>query len=219
MADALTTSEHEGFIRSLSSDLVTKAALDAAIVRDGIVNNLNHLSDCSGQVLVQFVSPDTAYSLTVPSTTLFTRFDTLPVFECPLRLRHDGGSFFVVINARVSISAAGTATFRVFLRAPDRGSPPPPDPALGYVAVAEFTTTSTTGADITPVAVYLTPAAVQRVIDDGFFSIVESDAGDGTASSALVLHVSLEVWAKTSPITSLPQVQSLIAHEWIGEAL
>lgn len=219
MADALTTSEHDGFVRSLPTELATKAALDAAVVRDGIVNNLNHLTDCSGQVLVQFVSPDTAYSLTAPSTTLFTRFDTLPVFEVPLRLRHDGASFFVVIDARVSISAAGTATFRVLLRPPDRGSPPPPDPALGYVNVIEFTTTSTSGADITTAPIYLPPAAVQRVIDDGFLSISDSEMGDGTAGTALILPVSIEVWAKTSLITSLPRVQSLIAREWLGEAL
>lgn len=218
---ALTTSEHTGFILGLSDQLAqgsSSAAVDTGAVRDSIVNNLNHLTDCAGQQLVQFVAPTTAYSQTAPDTSLYTRFDTLPTFRVWLRQRHDGQSYRVVITARVSISAAGTASFRFYLRPPTVAYSPPPDPTTGSTLVYQDTTTSTTGADLGPGSVYATSTVMSAVLGSPFVDTVETLIGDGGLSSAVAVPFTLEVWAKSTVGTSLPQIQSLTAHEYIGKA-
>lgn len=214
------TSEYTGFIRGLAGELVESGPLDTAIVRDGIVNNLNHLTDMAGQVVCQFVSPTTAYSLTSPSTTVFTRFDTLPSFAFPLRIRNDGSSYRYIIDARCSISAAGTATFRFWLRLP--GGPGvgyPPDPA-SYPQTIDASTTSTTGADVGPKTVRagasMVAAALGRGVDRGYVTEGLSLDGDGVVAAAPYILARVEVWAASSVTTSLPQIQSLIVREYIG---
>lgn len=215
---AATTSELGGFIRGiLGNHLLAEDPADTGASRNAIVNNLNHLTDSCGQCLVNFVSPTTAYALPAPSTSAFTRFTNLPPFLVPVRVRTDGSTMRLVVNLRASISAAGTATFRVFARFPTTYRGGPPDPSLGYVAVAEDSTTSTTAADLGPKIIYGTQGLVRSVIDDGFLEETDGVRADGERATAPVLMAQIEIWAKTSLITSVPRIHSFSVREYIGE--
>lgn len=216
-----TTSQLGGFIRGVvGNHLLGDDPADTAVSRV-VVNNLNHLADSCGQCLVNFVSPTTAYALPSPSTSVYTRFANLPHFLVPVRMRHDGSTMRLVVNLRASISAAGTASFRIFARFPSTtytpGTVTPPDPSLGYTTAADESTTSTTGADLGPKILYGNSPLVQSVIDGGFLEMTDGERADGEWASAPVLMALIEVWAKTSIVTSVPRLHSLSVREYIGE--
>jgi hypothetical protein len=216
-----TTSEHGGYIRGFiataAGELDEAKPVDTAAVRDGLINNLNHLQDSEGQVLINFLRPFGSYDVTSPADTLnFRRIESLPPMQITPRLRHDGESLRLVVELRASISAAGTAEFRVFLRVPIvgvSGTAPPPDPSLGFVNVADASTTSTTGADISFAPLYITRAGVAAA----YFDEVQSERGDGDAESAFEMRAHLEVWARSSVSTSLPRIHSIMVREYIGK--
>lgn len=219
---ALTTSEHSGVIRTdVVSYLGATGPVDTAIVRDVVVNNLNHLTDVGGQELVNLQAV-TAWSLGTPSTTVYRPLTALPPLPVPLRIRTDGSTYTVVVYLRASISAAGTADFRLALRPPSRAGARgvPMDPTLGATWTADTSTTSTTATDLGPFALRLPASVVAYAFDRGDASFAGSwptEDGSGNDRTADILVATLEVWTKSSVITSLPTVHALEAREYIGK--
>lgn len=210
------TSEHGGFIRGLATELDTGGhAVDAAIVRDALVNNALHLLDLSGQVLVHEVAlAATDIELTSPPTTTPVLMPGCE-WRVPLRVRHgDNRTQSVVVYMRAAISAAGTATFRISLRWPGAmTSVAPLDPAsFAAPYVREVSTTSTTGADLAA-TLYVGPEMVARAP----FWVAPSEDGGGDPSGALTLVGVLQVWAKSSSGSSNPQIHTINVRESAGE--
>jgi hypothetical protein len=131
-----------------------------------------------------------------------------------MRLRHgDESGFRLVIDMRASISAAGTATFRLALQHGAAARTTPVDPAtFPQTNIAEVTTTSTTGEDLTA-TLYLDAAQVRRAA----YAATPSEDGDGDPSTAFYIPVSFQVWAKSSSGSSAPRILSLTAIEYPGE--
>lgn len=208
------TSEHGGFIRGLAAEMDSGGdAIDAAITRDGIVNNLLHLLDERGQVLVAFHAvAATDVQLTSPSTTTPSLIPGCN-FPVTLSIRHgDASSYRVVIYMRAAISAAGTATFWLALRVP-RTTLRPPDPAsFSTTYVASVSTTSTSGADLAA-TLYV---GSDDVAEARLESVPSIDGGEDPAT-ALVLPASIQIWAKSSSGSSNPQVLAFVAREFAGE--
>ncbi len=219
---AATTSEHGGFIRGFpGSEAGASYPLDTAMVRDGVINNLDHLCDCDGQVLVNVARVSTAWEYPIEApTAAYGRMSTVPAFGVPLRIRNDGASQYIVVQMRASISSAGTADFRLVLRPYNSARRAvPPDPALGVSWAADASTTSTTGADLDFDPMFYTGELIGGVSSIGLSPIQEVGGidGDGSLRAATVLVASLEVWAKSSIKTALPRIHSLMVREFIGK--
>jgi hypothetical protein len=211
-----STSEHGGFIRGQAAEIDGAGdAIDAALTRV-CVNNLQHLTDQSGQFLA-CMTPTTGEYLeqAAPSTTTMALIGGAE-WRFPLRVRSgDVSSFRVVVYMRAYISAAGTATFRLALRQVDHMVyTVPPDPAsFSTPWVAEVSTTSTTGADLTA-TLYVPAAMVGRRFP---WSAWQSEDGGAAPEQAYGLFASLQVWAKSSNGASLPRIMSLTAREYSGD--
>lgn len=210
------TSELGGFIRGLAGEMDTGGApVEVAATRHGIVNNLMHLADESGQFLVCAATlAATDLQLASPSTTVMTMIPGC-AWRVPLRIRAgDESSFRIVVYFRARISAAGTATFRLALRPLDRDRlTVPVDPAVTTTTyTAEVSTTSTTGEDKTA-TLYFDTVGVRRLPVFGF------PTEDGSAAPAIAYEYGceLQVWAMSSVGTSLPTVMSLTAREYAGD--
>lgn len=212
-----STSEHGGFIRGQADEIdAASAPIDVAMARNGLVNNLQHIVDQSGQFLV-CMAPTTGEYLeqSAPSTTTMALVGGAE-WHFPLRVRPgDESSFRVVVYMRAYISAAGTATFRLALRARDAVLyTVPPDPAsFSTTWVAEVSTTSTTGADLT-CTLYVPASMVGARFP---WTSWESEDGGGDPVQAYGLEASLQVWAKSSNGASLPRIMSLTAREYSGD--
>lgn len=212
-----STSEHGGFIRGQAGEIDSAgAAVDAALTRNGLVNNLQHLTDQAGQFVVCVVPPTGEYlEQSAPSTTTMALV-TGAEWRFPLRVRSgDESSYRVVVYMRAYISAAGTATFRLALRALDHliGTIPPDPASFSTPWVAEVSTTSTTGADLTA-TLYVPAAMVGRAHP---LALYASEDGSGDPASAAVLLASLQVWAKSSNGASLPRIVCLTARKYAGD--
>ena len=219
---AATTSEHGGYIRGIvAASSAATYPLDTAMVRDGLINNLAHLCDSDGQVLINVTRVTAAWEYPVEApTAFFGRMSTVPAFEVPTRVRHDGASQHIVVQLRCSISSAGTAHFRVVFRARNAAVHAlPPDPALGATWVADVSTTSTTGADLDPSPLYWSAGQVATRWLGSITSHLDLPSTDGYADAAVgeVMVGTLEIWAKSSVKTALPRVHSIMAREYIGK--
>lgn len=217
-------SEHGTYVRFDPSRLGSSHPADTAHLRNGVVNNLNHLLDEDAQVLASLSLPfGSYYTLSAPSTSVFKRLDDLPPLEVPLRLSPDGGTLKIVTQLRAYASAAGTITFRIRLSL--RGSGPvtslsllPPDPAIDW-AVAQVTTASTTPADLAPAVLQITSAqlAGDRTLDEWLTMGARlSGRGDGSIGYGRVLPGLLEVWAKSTSGSAAPRVAGFMAREYGG---
>lgn len=207
-----THSEHTAVIRGQSQTLgVAQGPVDAGMVRDAVVNNARHLHDEHGQIICT-LAPTTAWTQASPSTSAFQLLDSFVPVEFPIHKRGDTGrSFLVVIHARVSISSAGTATFRFAIH-PGAGAIDyryPPLVATGVTTADELTTTNTTGEDVVAEGLYFTSAQLEasRVR-------MASKLGDGTLGSANMFIGAISVWAKSS--AGAPKLHSLCAREYVG---
>jgi hypothetical protein len=211
-------SEHEGYIRGLST--ITGASygpVDASAARDAIINNTNHLvSECTQTRIAITRKAGAYYEQSAPSTTTYQLIDKLDPFAFPMNF----STVVLVPHIKVSISAAGTASFRMRLTFYGDESLP----SVGDAApnVADFTTTSTTAVDANPGKVWISYASIQaRGFDPNtgtypWMPAFASLDGSGNVSTKRVLWAQLEVWAKSSVDTSLPRVHGLYAREYIG---
>lgn len=212
---AIYTSEFAGYIRGMADEMdASGAPIDTAVTRHGIVNNLLHLGDESGQVLVCAVTfAATDLQLAAPSTSVMTLIPGC-AWRVPLRIRAgDESSFRVVVVFRAYLSAAGTATFRVALRPLDRDlMTVPVDPAVTTTTyTAEVTTTSTTGADLTA-TLYFDAATVRRLPVIG----LPTEDGSGAPAVALEYGCELQIWAKSTDAAKYPTIMFVTAREYTG---
>lgn len=211
------TSEHGGVIRGLAGEMDTGGdALDTAAARDGVVNNVLHLLDQRGSVVVCFAAiaaTDVQLASAPTGELAIIPGCDWPILDLPLR-HGDGESFRVVVKFRAAISAAGTATYRLALRRADADTRLlPPDPAVTPSPfVADLTTTSTAGADLTTTLYF--PAVSIR---DSHLLGAESRDGGGESMSALTLPVRLQIWAKASTSGRNIQVRGLTARLFAGD--
>ncbi len=204
------TSEHGGYIRG---QLVANAGdpADTAATRV-LANNILHSLDQSGQVLCS-LSALAADDIQAPSaSTTFQLIRNLDLFPY-VRVRHgDGSTFRVVVYMRALASAASTVTYRVALRFPETRLTVPLSPSdFPSTNVAEVSTTSTTGADLTATVYLASPALSGRELDT-----LQSTDGSGDALSSYALGLSLQVWAKSSG-AGVPRARAFTAREYVGE--
>lgn len=203
-------SEYAGAVRGLSQTLgVAQGPVSASLGRDATINNLRHLHDECGQALATLTKTSGSYwTQASPSTSTLQRLDGFVWVEFPLHRRGDtGDSFLVIIDARVSISTAGTASFRFALHPGHeaiRGAPI----AVGS-AVADVTTTSTTEEGVAVPAIYLTSTAL-----DASRKSFPSLLGDGNPGVGRMFVGALSVWAKAS--AGAPRLHSICAREYVG---
>lgn len=201
------SSEHGGIIRSMVS-LGSTEPMDSAGSRDGVINGLNHISDQHGQCLVNR-APTSAIALASPSTTAFGRM--IDCRRLSLRVAPCGASYLIVPYLRASISAAGTATFRVAVVLPGGEDDVP---LLTYPTMQkQVTTTSTTAVDVTVDPMYIQAPAVFGPRGLGFYTDPSLD-GSGDAARARTLTASIQVWALTSLITSVPTIHAFSCREY-----
>jgi hypothetical protein len=102
----MANSLHEIWVRyDDTAELVTQTAVNAAIVRDCILNNSSHLCDEATQVRVNYAAKDGTYLETVGETgrQLLMTFGPFP-----LRMRPDGSSVKMRVRLNGSLAAAGT---------------------------------------------------------------------------------------------------------------
>ena len=208
--------------------------MDAVIMRDGVWHGLHHAADSMAQVRVnamaldddivegqlQFGTVDTP-----PGANYWMLVGGSPFGEWPLTVRATGAGYKLRIRIAGSVSATvATATFRVIIGPPSvtelGGLTDPVDSTF----VATFTTTTPTwnsgGAMISQGSVgsqtLLTITADQVrawIRDVGVWDAVSSPAGGHTVEQCLV---SAHVYAKTSDVTKLPQLNALHITEFLG---
>ena len=208
------TSEQGGFIRGVTGEIDAGGdPISSAIVR-ALVNNGLHLLDEFGQALVS----EHAVAVTDFQGSASTTMTLIPgcEWDCQLRIRHgDTTSYRVVVYFRGSISAAGTATFRLSLRPPQQGplfGVAPVDPAtLSTTYTAEVSTTSTSGADLAA-TLYL-PASI---VASARLGEIPSEDGSGDETTAFQLSARLQIWA-TSSSAGFPRVLAITAREFAGD--
>jgi hypothetical protein len=211
-------SEHNAYIRGLSS--VTGSdygPVDASASRDALVNNTNHLvSECTQTRVALVMKAGSYYEQASPSTTAYQLIDKLDPIPFPMNF----STVILIPHIKVSISAAGTASFR--MRLTFYGDESLPSVGDSAPNVADFTTTSTTAVDVNPGKVWISYASIQargRDPDTGTYPwmpALNSLDGSGNLSSKRSLWAQLEVWAKSSVGTSKPRVHGLYAREYIG---
>lgn len=214
--------EHQGYIRGISGfAAATSHPTDSSALRDGLINNTNHLIDECGQTRVAItLPPGTYFEQASPSTEQFQLVDRLPVLGFPAILRTIVASPVYAVHLRASISAAGTATFRIKLGffGDDTVSP-----VIGATVrnVATVTTTSTSGADLAPTAIHIPRALIDARAGEptnpyAWMPGISSLDANGALAYGRSMWLQLEVWAKTSVVTSKPRVHGLYAREYNG---
>lgn len=205
------SSEHVAYIRGYGATVLASAGpVDAGATRDAIVNNLIHLHDGIGQQLIALTEVSGAYwTQASPSSTTFNRIDDLPDHTFPVHATTTR-SFVIVQRLRVSISVAGTATFRIGLTIGSHSLVPVFGSGGLTPYTCEFTTTSTTGETVAPTAIYA-PSTYLPSMVRGYQSL---RADDATLGSADTLVATLGIWAKAS--AGAPRVHGWLAREYIG---
>lgn len=202
------SSTYGGVIQNLPP-LSTTDPVDTSAVREGLINGLMHACDQAGQVLVAR-TPVTVYEQSSPSTSVYRRM--IDCRQVPLRCTPSGASYLLVPYLRASISAAGTASFLVQVVFSE-SSMDVPRPGTDWSI--EVTTTSTTAADIdftaaSPESMRLTSFTMESQADERLPSL----DGAGEASVGRCMRVAIQVWAKTSVLTSLPRIHAFGVREY-----
>ena len=208
------TSEFGGFVRGLANEMdASGAPVDAAGTRYGVLNNLLHLCDEEGQFLVCAVT-SAATDLQLAAPTAIMQQIPGAAFRTLVRIRSgDGSTFRVVVYMRARVTAAATGTFRIALRPMEGLTTRPLDPAVVVTtSVADVSTTSTTGADLTA-TVYLDAATVRRLPVLAY----PSEDGGGAPSLGQVHMCELQVWATSTVGSALPTIMALTAREFAGD--
>lgn len=201
--------------------------VDTTLVRDVVVNNLNHAADEYAQVRVAYSAAATSFSggqgYVTPRTTLrsadeFNRVATFGPF--PLSVSENGSSYKLRIRlAGASSDNTNTATFRVVLSPTNR--------AYGAAVsdlgprVWEASTTSSTSAYLTganvddsdPTLIYLSNALVGECTRNDIATLDDLAGDPATVSQCLVY---LSVFAKVSNTATTPRLTALYAAEYVG---
>lgn len=208
------------FVRGYQATVLgTDGPADTGACRDSLVNNARHLHDESGQVIANLAqAAGEQWQQEVTSTTEFGLIDNLPPVYFPLRRKANGDSYSVVTNLRASISAAGTATFRIQLWF-QCFHEVPSEALTGIVHVVEVTTTSTSATDLATQVVYMPAAliaAAGRRPGSAISATMPGLRADGSLGSASFLFASLTIWAKSSSASSFPRIHGLTAREYVA---
>jgi hypothetical protein len=206
-----SNSEHGGYIRGYAATALPAAGpVDTGATRDAIINNLIHLHDVAGQQVCALSAGSGSYwTQASPSTSTFQLLDDLPPIRFFVRAR-PARSFLIVHRVRVSISVAGTATFRIALQnLSEAGREPFYSSAASTPFACEFTTTNTTGENLNPTSLYL-PASYVPALARAYPSL----RGDGSLGSASGFEVQMSIWAKSS--AGAPRLHGWMAREHIG---
>lgn len=211
-------SERTAFIRGYAvTQLEAQHGVSGGASRDGIVNNLRHLHDESGQMVCNLaIAAGSNLTQSSPSTSVFQLLDGLCPQRFQVRRRGDtGNSFLIVVRLRVSISSAGTATFRLQLDAGDGFALAPTGTDTN---VAEFSTTNTTGETIEE-TVYLSAAQLARggMFRDAVIGETGSPSlrADGSLGRGEYFMGALSLWAKSS--AGAPRLHGMMAREYVGD--
>lgn len=215
-------SEHTGYIRGPAGFITTDGPADAGALRDGLINNVNHLLDECTQVRAAItLAAGSYYEQNPTDTSVYGMFDQLPPIVFPIMIHPSGDSTVIVPHMRASISAAGTASFALrltFREAVTFG----PSTVSAVSNIVGVTTTSTTATDLTLSPLYISRGVIDAHIADAGGSLSSSLSsfastnGDGSSEVGKMLMVQLEVWAKSSSAQRYPRLHGLYLREFIG---
>lgn len=206
-------SEHSRYVRGLASRIAAESMADTAVLRDGVVNNTNHLLDQRGIVIAALSGSWTSYES--EDTGEFHQLYGLLPIEFPITLLPSGRSAAVVPHLRGYVSGgAGTGVFRVRISRIGGENIPP---ELGD-RCTEVSTTSTTGEDLAPDPIFLPrEEADASIYGTGIERPFPSLDGSGDAAVARVSMAQIEVWAKiSSGVAQAPVLVGLTLREYIG---
>lgn len=206
--------------------------MDTVIMRDGVYHGAHHAADSMGQVRVNFMGLDddvvegqdqSGTVDTPPSVLDWMLVGGSPFGEWPLTIRATGAGYKLRIRIAGSVSATvATATFRVIIGPPSvtelGGITDPVDSTFEATFTTTAATWETSGASQGSVAsaTLLTISADQVrqwIRDVGIWDKVSSPADGHTVEQCLV---SAHVYAKTSDVTKLPQLNTLHIQEFLG---
>lgn len=227
-------SEYGGLVDFDVTRITTDEPLDAATVRDGVVNNAAHLVQSSTQQRVNWVS---LYGTTAQGTpggpltpgqdfSAFVPFTQMIPMACfgpfPITMGADGIPAKLVVRLAGAVDGGATATFRVRLspyvalgRASSWWSGPDGAPAEDDPNTLEMTTAAAAAAWLTsnPTFVqYRDPAGIAR--SQEFINMPRSLGGD--PSTARVALFTLDVWGATTVNANQPRLHGLYAREYLG---
>lgn len=199
--------------------------VDTGAVLWGVVNNLQHLVDQSTKHVANIVFPaGELVEQTEPSFTEFKRFDKLPPIVFPITCvsgAAGGRTAKLVTRLHASISQAGTATYRVRVQLFPSWSAAP---YLGSSNLAEVSTTSTTGQDLTA-TLEIDADSIARVLSGlerhplgaiygtGFTPYKSLDH-NGNPATARVLMGQLDIWAMSSGTQQNPRLHAVMVREY-----
>ena len=224
-------SEYAGLVDFDPTRIATDEPVDSSTVRDGVINNANHLVQSSAQQRVNWsalsgVVPMNAGGALIPSLNFgayWPRTLMLPVASFgpfPMTLTPENRTAKMVIRLGGAVGN-GTATFRARLSAyrPRGGRPtltgPDGAPEEHAPNVAEATTAS-----VTPVWLVTNPTYVQlsdpAEIAWATESVSMPKSLGGDPSSARVCLCTLDVWASGTDPASAAELWAVYGREYLG---
>jgi hypothetical protein len=212
-------SEHGAFIRGLGATVLdADDPCDASATRDAVVNNLRHLHDEAGQIVVNLgLGASEYYEQSDPSDEVYRLLDGLYPFRFPLRRKPNGDSYTIVPYLRGYVSTGvATVTYIVQLSLAADGIHAPVIVSGSSPSMTSGTTTSTSDGAVTlsPTGIYLPSAAIDA--SPGAYRRFDSLRADGSMGGAEVLWALLTVWAISTQTGSKPRVSQFYAREYIG---
>lgn len=204
-------SEHAGFIRGFDSLLVSAGPVDTGLVRDAVVNNVDHLIDESTQLRVHWVRSSEQDPLIPASSS--TAYSLAAIFgPFPVALMPDGQAARIVVRLAGRVSAVGTATWRIAFLPFGPASAAPPATTVSD-SVAEVDTSSTSVAWLDPTPQVLT---LERELVDVCRRTIPSNVNAMTPGNAEWTLMQCEVWAKVSSAGRDAELHGLYVREYVG---
>lgn len=217
MAASLGTSLLKAYIRHATGDFGDGDPCDAALARDVLVNNAMHIADENAQVRVAWkAGTQTSYLEvgTPPTTSAWSKVTGWGPF--PISVTAAGSSYQMRVRMRGYISKASTTIdFRLVLSSPEFSRR---DLELNGGNVANFQSTSTTDAAMAASGDNIISMSVAQVTEamESFATVL---AVGGAPTSIDWCWATLDLYARTSDVTSLPRVTGVYAAEYVGSVV
>lgn len=211
----MATSEYAAFIRHSTTHLGDGYPLDAALYKDVVRNNLNHVADELGQQLVNFVCRSSSELTTGTPAAINTWYPIVTCGPFMLTCRSNGVPYPIVVRLAGFASTANNITLRVVV-APRGQSAAQVQAAVAPSNIIEATTSSTSAAWLSPSPYIATVSA--ELANEMVESIAVCDAVSGASPRhRTAVRAEISVWGSTANVSAVPTLSGLSAREYIGE--
>jgi len=209
----MTTSLWTGTVRFDDADHDNEEALGVVLARC-TMNNLNHLADSCGQVLI--ASPPAANG-----DGVLRQSDTLePTLVAeygpfPLRIKPDASSYVVRVRLRARLGTAGTVPVFVVLHT-SRMSAPSQVVDTTQSHVEEFSLTSTTSAWLTPIGANTLQLGPSWLESGNVDRATLSQLSSGAPQAVKTAEATISVIASESVAKRDVEITGFYAAEFLG---